>query len=122
PYKFRIRAYKSISKRNFYGAYSNVFTSCTKPQKPAVTLKTRSKTVVSNWKKISAGGFEIQRCTKNNFSANVQTYKVKGTSTQKTIKSLKSKTVYYIRVRSYKVINGTTYYSPWSAVKSIKCK
>ena len=122
PYKFRIRAYKSISKRNFYGAYSNVFTSCTKPQKPAVTLKTRSKTVVANWKKISAGGFEIQRCTKNNFSANVQTYKVKGTSTQKTIKSLKSKTVYYIRVRSYKVINGTTYYSPWSAVKSIKCK
>ncbi|MBQ9517372.1 MAG: fibronectin type III domain-containing protein [Eubacterium sp.] len=121
-HKFRIRAYKAVSKRNVYGAYSGTYTTCTNPQKPAVTLKTRSKTIVANWKKVTADGFQIQVCTKKDFSSKVKKYKVGGKSTQKTVKSLKPKTVYYVRVRAYKVINDKTYYSPWSAVKKLKCK
>lgn len=119
---FRIRAYRSFSKRNFYGAYSNTYKVYTRPQRPSVTLTTKSKTVVAKWKSVSASGFQIQCCTKKNFSSNVKTYKTKSKATQKTIKPLKSKTRYYVRVRAYKVIDKKTYYSSWSAVKSIKCK
>lgn len=39
-----------------------------------------------------------------------------------TFYNLKSKKTFYIRTRSYKKVNGVTYYGAWSAVKSIKTK
>ena len=38
----------------------------------------------------------------------------------KTIKATKKK--YYVRVRTYKIVNGKKVYSSWSKVKSIKTK
>ena len=43
-------------------------------------------------------------------------------TTKKTIKNLKAKKKYYTKVRTYKVINGKTYYSDWSKVKQVKTK
>ena len=38
----------------------------------------------------------------------------------KTIKAAKKK--YYVRVRTYKIVNGKKVYSSWSKVKSVKTK
>ena len=38
----------------------------------------------------------------------------------KTIKATKKK--YYVRVRTYKIVNGKKVYSSWSKVKSVKTK
>lgn len=47
-------------------------------------------------------------------------------SSSKTVKGLKSKKNYYVRIRTYKTIsiNGSkkTYYGKWSAKKSVKTK
>ena len=40
----------------------------------------------------------------------------------KTIKKLKRKKVYYVRIRTYKKIGGTTYYSPWSSARSVRTR
>ena len=40
----------------------------------------------------------------------------------KAIKKLKGKTKYFVRIRAYKTVKGKTFYSGWSAVKSVKTK
>ena len=43
-------------------------------------------------------------------------------TTSKKIKSLKAKKKYYVRVRTYKTVNGTKYYSGWSTKKYVTTK
>lgn len=79
-------------------------------------------------KKSGVTGYQIQVSTSSKFKkAKTKTYKVsKQKTTSKTIKSLKSKKKYYVRIRTYKTakVNGktTTKYSSWSAKKTIKVK
>lgn len=56
---------------------------------------------------------------------NVEKYTVKVTSAKtvsKTIKNLKAKKTYYVRIRTYKTVGKTPYYSDWSAKKSVTTK
>lgn len=90
---------------------------------------TKKKQVKVTWKKkTDVTGYQIQISTSSKFKkAKTKTYKVsKAKTTAKTIKSLKSKKKYYIRIRTYKTstVNGkkVTKYSSWSAKKSVKVK
>ena len=123
-HKFRIRAYKTVSKRNYYGAYSTVFTSCTKPKTPSFTLKTSKKTITLSRKKVAASGYEIQRSTSKSFSnKTTTTYIVPNNNTaSRKFTGLKKGKVYYFRIRAYKTYNCKRYYSAWTKTKSIKCK
>ncbi len=38
----------------------------------------------------------------------------------KTISSLTKGKTYYVRIRTYKTVSGTKYYSAWSSTKSVK--
>ena len=68
-------------------------------------------------------GYQVQRATNKSFTSNKRTYKVKGYSnTSKTIKDLKGGKKYYVRVRTYKIVNGFYCYSKWSPVKSVTTK
>ena len=61
-----------------------------------------------------------QPLTQNNTTA-AQTEVAKPKSvSSKTIKAAKKK--YYVRVRTYKIVNGKKVYSSWSKVKSVKTK
>ena len=42
--------------------------------------------------------------------------------TSSTIKKLKAKKKYYVRIRTYKKVNGKTYYSGWSKAKNVTTK
>ena len=67
-------------------------------------------------------GYQIQYSTSKTFSsaktAPVSSYK----TTSVTLKSLSAKKTYYVRVRTYKTVNGTKYYSGWSTYKCAKTK
>ena len=67
----------------------------------------------------TATGYQVQYSLKNNFQG-AKTKAFRGTSL--TVKGLKKKNVYYVRVRTYKKSGGKTYYSSWSAAKTIKTK
>ena len=89
----------------------------------------KKKQIKVTWKKQSkVTGYQIQVSTSSKFKASkTKTYKVKSAkTTSKTIKSLKSKKKYYVRIRTYKTAkeNGKnkTRYSAWSDKKTIKVK
>ena len=67
-------------------------------------------------------GYQVQYSTSKTFkSAKTKTltsYK----TTSVTLKSLKAGTKYYVRVRTYKSVDGTRYYSSWSSYKTAKTK
>ncbi len=103
---------------------SSSVSSTTKPA--AVSLKSvkssKKKEVAVAWSKVmGATGYEVQYSTSKKFTKKttktVTTKKVKAT-----IKKLKSKKTYYVRVRAYKTFNKKPVYGAYSKVKSVKCK
>ncbi|MCR5836955.1 MAG: bacterial Ig-like domain-containing protein [Lachnospiraceae bacterium] len=87
------------------------------------TVKAKKKALMITWKKVKGiKGYKIQYSLKKNFKG-AKTKKIKKASISSlTIKKLKSKKKYYIRVCTYMEVNGKTYQSSWSKVKSKKTK
>ena len=87
------------------------------------------KTITVKWNKQATRmaknritGYQIQYGLKSNFT-NAKKIKVKGYKvTSKKLKNLNPGKKYYLRVRTYKTINGNTYYSAWSAKKAVRTK
>ncbi len=114
-------------KITFKGKYSGTKTLYYKitPAKTQISKLTayKNKIKVKVSKKIKqVTGYEIQYSTSKDFkSAKTKTIK-KASTTSLTIKSLKAKKTYYVRVRTYKTVNGKKYYSAWSTYKKKKTK
>ena len=87
-------------------------------------VKAAKKAVSVEWKKVSGvKGYQVQAATDKKFKKNKKTITVKKQKTTKvTIKKLKAKKKYYVRIRTYKTVNGKKVYSSWSKVKTIKTK
>ena len=91
-------------------------------------LTKAKKAFTVTWKKQTAKmataritGYQIQYSTKKNFKSGNKTVTVKGYNVgSKKITKLKAKTTYYARIRTYTKVGKKTYYSGWSAVKSVK--
>lgn len=93
------------------------------PKKQNVKVKAGKQKLDVSWTKDNqASGYQLQVGLKSNFKG-AKTYSVTTYKTyKKTIKSLKSKKKYYVRVRSYKSVGKTKLYGAYSAVKSITVK
>lgn len=92
-------------------------------------LKAGKKSFSVSWSKISSvTGYQIQYSTSSKFTSKTTKSKTisKNKTTSSTIKSLKSKKKYYVRIRTYKntKLNGKTVkvYSSWSKSKAVKTK
>lgn len=84
----------------------------------------KGKKLVVKWKKNTAGnGYQIQYSISKKFAKGNKTKTIsKNKTTSYTIKKLKKKKTYYVRIRTYKKVSGKTYYSGWSSVKKVKIK
>ena len=67
-------------------------------------------------------GYQVQYSTSSKFSSPKTVTISKTGTTSKTVKKLRARKRYYIRVRTYKTVNGTRYYSSWSNAKHITTK
>ncbi len=109
------------------GKYSGTKTLSFKinPSKTTVSKLTAGKkklTVNITKKSTQVTGYEIQYSTSKKFTSS-KTKTIKSNKTTKvTLSSLKAKKTYYVRVRTYKTVNGKKYYSDWSGYKSKKTK
>lgn len=72
-------------------------------------------------KKVSGYKFQIKVSTSKKFKKSVKTYKTSKTTYTTKKKFTKGRT-YYVKVRTYKKIDGKTYYGKWSKVKKVKIK
>ena len=87
-------------------------------------VKAAKKAILVTWKKVGGvKGYQVQVATDKKFKKNKKTVNIKKQKTTKTtIKKLKAKKKYYVRIRTYKIANGKKVYSAWSKVKSVKTK
>ena len=123
-YAYTIRCLNSSGKNA--SAYNTTGKSITYVQRPAISSLTSPKTkqILVKWSKNKkATGYQIQYSTSSTFAKGNKTVTVKGASkVSKTISKLKSKKKYYVRIRTYKTVNGKKYYSAWSAKKKVTTK
>ena len=112
----------TVTGKGNYQNYSGKTTFRINLQKTTLfALKSSRKgELQATWKKTSGNtGYQIQYATNAKFSG----AKVKNTTrTNYTIKGLKSKGRYYVRVRTYKKVGGKYWYSGWSNVRNIRIK
>ena len=109
------------------GNYGGVKTLTYKINPPAtsvskLTAGKKSFTVAITKKTTQVTGYEVQYSTSKKFTSAKTKVITSAKTTKATIKSLSAKKTYYVRVRTYKTVNGTKYYSGWSTVKTIKTK
>ena len=122
-YQYGVKAFKSDPMDNFnLGLVSPLKTTVritTRTQKPLVK---GSKKLTAEWNASSVfTGYELQYTTDSAFKKDVKTVKLDDWSkTKYTITNLKANTTYYVRVRSYHVFDGITYYGQWSNVQNEK--
>ena len=116
----------------FKGAYNGTKTKTYKIAPKSVTvksLKAAKKSFDVKWSKqtTQVTGYQVQYSTDKNFVKDVKNKKItKNSVVSKTVKSLKSKKVYYVRIRTYKTVkyNGEqmNLHSDWTTVKKVTVK
>ena len=131
-YKIAYKDNKNVGKVTVtitgINAYSGTITKTFKINPMATilsSLTSESKGFSIKWKKRAAQitGYQIQYSTDKNFKKNNKTLTVNNyKTTSKTISKLKGKTKYYVRIRTYKTVSGTKYYSSWSSAKTVTTK
>lgn len=108
----------------FKGKYAGVVNKNYKINPKGTTIKSiyaESKKITVKWNKQSTqtSGYQIEYT----WPAEVATSKIvtiKGTSvTSKAITKLTNNRDYYVRIRTYKDVDGTRYYSSWSSQKKV---
>ena len=86
-----------------------------------VSLAPGSKQLTVKWKKgASISGYEVQYSLKKSFVSAKKVSINKAGTVQTVLKKLTANKTYYVRVRTYKTVNGKKYYSTWSKAKSAK--
>lgn len=114
---------KVTFKNNYSGKVSKSFTIIPKGTKIKSLINgTKKFTVKWNKQTTQTTGYQIQYATKSNFKGAKIVTVSNNKSTSTTISKLKAKTNYYVRIRTYKTVNGAKYYSEWSGKKSVKTK
>lgn len=96
-----------------------------KPKKTKIKkVKAAKKALTVTWNKVSGvKGYQVQVATDKKFKNNKKTVTIKKQkNTKTTVKKLKAKKKYYVRVRTYKTVKGKKVYSSWSSVKKTKTK
>ena len=120
-YYYKVRAYRTVSGKNVYGAYSEVVKAKPALKKPSLKKSTVNyDSVKLTWKKISgASGYKIYRSTsadgtykrvKNITSASTLTYTDSG---------LTAGTTYYYKIRAYRTVDGKKGYSEYSKLLDV---
>ncbi len=110
---------------NFKGNYSGTVTKTFKINPKATTinkLTASSKGFTVAWKKQNqqTDGYQIQYATDKSFKRNVGTVSVnKNSATSQKVTKLKPKTKYYVRIRTFKKVNGSMFYSDWKTYSKV---
>ena len=115
-YTYKIVACKTAGKTSYNAADSNQKTimRITSSKVTKTTNKAGKKMTVKWSVNSKVGGYQIQY--------SVKTVKVTGAKKSNVTIAKWAKKKYYVRVRSFKKVGKTTYYSAWSTTKNVVIK
>ena len=92
-----------------------------RPTISSATNSAASKMTVKWGKNAKANGYQIQYSLSSSFASGNKTVNITSASTvSEVIGSLTKGKTYYVRIRTYKTVGSTKYWSEWSAKKSVK--
>ena len=114
----------SVTPNGKSSSSTSTLKSASKPKKPTIkSLKKGKKSFILQWKRIKdVKGYQVQYSTSKKFKKAKKVNIKKSSTTKLTVKKLKKKKKYYVRMRSYKMVNGKKVYSSWSKTKTVKTK
>ncbi|MBR0414582.1 MAG: leucine-rich repeat protein [Clostridia bacterium] len=123
-YKFRVRFYiKGDDGVNYFSPWSKTLNSPTLPSGTSLTkLSGGSKSFTAQWKKASYTGYQVQYSTNAKFTGAKKVTIWGAVNLKTTVKKLSAKRVYYVRIRTFKTLSGTHYFSTWSKTYKVKTK
>lgn len=113
----------TVTFKGYYKGSKNLYFKIVPQPTTLSKLTAGNKQLKVTWKKNSTvTGYQIQYSTSKSFSSyktvTVKSYK----TTSATLSKLSSKKNYYVRIRTYKTVNGKYAYSNWSTYKYCKTK
>ena len=121
-YKFAVCAYKKVGTSKYLGEKSRVYTAKTACNKPTISsISSTAKGRVSLTWKSETGANQYYVYVSTN-GGKKYTLKAKTSSTSINVSGLTSGKKCYVKVKTVRNINGKSYTSAYSAVKSIKVK
>ena len=92
-----------------------------RPAISSVTNSAASKMTVKWGKNAKANGYQIQYSLSSSFASGNKAVAITSSSTvSRVIGSLTKGKTYYVRIRTYKTVGSTKYWSEWSTKKSVK--
>lgn len=95
------------------------------PPKTALTrLTAGSRSFTARWsrKTSQVTGYQLQYSTKSSFASPKTVTISKYSTTSKTVSRLTKGRTYYVRIRTYKTVGSTRYYSGWSRALKVRAK
>ena len=115
---------KSASTANYNSAYKKVTVTVVPKTMKINKVKVGKGSMKVYWSKDKeVSGYQIVIAKDSKFKTGKKTYSLsKNKYTSKSISKLSKKRTYYVKMRSYKKIGKTYYYSNYSSVKKIKTK
>ena len=118
----RVRPEHNDAAKKLNGTYTEDVSTYTSVSTIKKLIKGKKAFTVKFDKHVQSDGYQIQYSLKKSMKSK-KTLKKAGYSTIKyKVKKLKSKKKYYVRVRSYRRLNGKTLYGSWSKIKAVKTK
>ena len=123
-YWVQARSYKIVNGTKYYSAWSDFTVRYPKyhlsvPESITVENSPSDDTMYVSWAQDSkASGYQVQYATNLDPANELSQPKTRSVSGYKnnslTLKNRTPKRQYWVQVRSYKIVNGTKYYSDWS--------
>ena len=108
-----------------YKAASKKITITVKPKKTAgLKVKKGKKKMTVSWKRdTKATGYQLTYAQDKKFKKGKKNITIsKNKTTKRTVKKLKAKKTYYVKVRAYKKVGSSKLYGAYSGVKKVKVK
>ena len=113
-YYYKVRAYRTVNSKKVYSSYSNVGSCVPKISAPKLSGKRNGKNVSLSWTKRAGAQKYRVYCSKTKASG----YKMQKDTTSLSYKynNLDKNTVYYYKVRAYRVEDGKKLFGKYSNV------
>lgn len=106
-----------------FNEYYNAITDKITYETSIKNIEALSKGFKVRWYEAEKGsGYQIRYSTSSSMSSAKKVTVSGKDSSYKSVKNLVKGKRYYVQVRTYRTLNGTKYYSDWSAKKSVRTK